>query len=123
MDATSNVEEYNLKLFLVVTHSPVGSLPLAAFVTSDETTVTLTQALELVAETLPPGAFYGKGPKKGPNIVMTDNCSELRDALHIVWPEAELLLCVFHLLQQVCGFEIWNIAKENKYMRKKPIKS
>ena len=37
----------------------------------------------------------------GPAVFMTDNCSELRDALHIVWPEAILLLCLFHILQQV----------------------
>ena len=33
---------------------------------------------------------------------MTDTCSELRDALAYMWPNAVLLLCSFHILQQVC---------------------
>ncbi|XP_057311257.1 uncharacterized protein LOC130649070 [Hydractinia symbiolongicarpus] len=32
---------------------------------------------------------------------MTDNCDELKDALHAVWPKSRLLLCIFHLMQQV----------------------
>ena len=32
---------------------------------------------------------------------MTDNCDELRDALGRTWPNATLILCTFHLLQQV----------------------
>ena len=32
---------------------------------------------------------------------MTDNCDELRNALKETWPKATLLLCVFHVLQQV----------------------
>ena len=32
---------------------------------------------------------------------MTDNCSELRDALGVSWPQCKLILCVFHLSQQV----------------------
>ena len=32
---------------------------------------------------------------------MTDNCSELHDALRAVWEEAILLLCIFDLMQQV----------------------
>ena len=37
----------------------------------------------------------------GPQIIMTDNCSELRDALNKNWSIAILLLCIFHMLQQV----------------------
>ena len=46
------------------------------------------------------GAFYGKG-KSGPSIFFTDNSDELRDSLHVNWPDANLLLCQFHVLQQV----------------------
>ena len=46
-------------------------------------------------------SFYGRGSELGPAVVMTDNCSELRDALRSVWNEATLLLCVFHLMQQL----------------------
>ena len=32
---------------------------------------------------------------------MTDNCDELGDALNAVWPRSKLLLCLFHMMQQV----------------------
>ena len=38
---------------------------------------------------------------KGPRVFMTDNCMELKDAIHQVWPDATTVLCIFHLLQQV----------------------
>ena len=41
---------------------------------------------------------------------MTDNCSELRDALKIVWTESRLLLCIFHLMQQIWR---WLYEKKN----------
>ena len=80
----------------MVTHSPIGSLPLGAFVTSDETTDTITKALEFLISCLPEGS--SKGPWNGPSVFMTDNCEELREALSSIWPNAILLLCVFHLL-------------------------
>ena len=51
-------------------------------------------------EILPDNAFFGRGVN-GPAIFMTENSSELRDALCIVWSLSILLLCLFHILQQV----------------------
>ena len=45
---------------------------------------------------------------------MTDNCSELKDALKIVWPSSRLVLCVFHILQQV-----WRWLHDKKHSVKK----
>ncbi|XP_032226009.1 uncharacterized protein LOC116609235 [Nematostella vectensis] len=50
---------------------------------------------------LPDYAFYGRGPKVGPEVILTDNCKEERNALNSVWPSCKLLLCIFHMLQQV----------------------
>ncbi len=36
LDSSSNMEEYNLRVFVVVTHSVCGALPLGIFITSDE---------------------------------------------------------------------------------------
>lgn len=101
LDSSSSMEEFNLRVFVLVTHTPIGALPLGLFVTSDETTDTLVQALELFSELLPENAFYGRGRVEGPLVIMTDNCSELRDALGNIWPNSKLLLCIFHILQQV----------------------
>ena len=38
---------------------------------------------------------------RAPDVIMTDNCSELREALYEVFPESTLLLCIFHILQQL----------------------
>ena len=77
-----------------------GALPLGLIITSDECTKTLTDAFYMFNNMLPADAFFGRGTK-GPSMVMTDNADELRDAIHCVWPDATLLLCVFHILQQV----------------------
>ena len=53
LDLSGGMEEYNLRVFLMVTHSSVGALPLGIIVTSDETTDTLTRALEMFSAILP----------------------------------------------------------------------
>ena len=101
LDSSSNMEEYNLRVFVMVTHSVCGALPLGIFVTSDEKEQTLQDALELFKSCLPEFAFHGASPDTGPKVFMTDNCYELREALQKVWPNAATVLCIFHVLQQV----------------------
>ena len=98
LDSSSNMEEYNLRVFVAVTHNVCGALPLAILVTSDEKEQTLIDALELLKSSLPSVAFYGSD---GPTVFMTDNCHELREALKAVWPNSVPVLCIFHVLQQV----------------------
>ena len=106
LDSSSNMEEYNLRVFVVVTHSVCGALPLGIFATSDEKEQTLRDALELFKSSLPDFAFYGA---TGPRVFITDNCPELRVALKDVWPKSVPVLCIFHVLQQV-----WRWLHENK---------
>ncbi len=94
------MEEFNLRVFLMVTHSVCGALPLGIVITSDETTDTLTNALAQLKSTLPDDAFYGCAAN-GPKVFMTDNCFELKEAISQNWPDSTQVLCVFHLLQQV----------------------
>ena len=100
LDSSSGMEEFNLRVFVMVTHSPVGALPLGIFITSDETLTIIKQAFDLLKLCLPDDAFFGR-KILGPIIFMTDNCTELRDALTYAWPASKLLLCIFHLIQQV----------------------
>jgi len=99
MDSSSNMEEFNLRVFMLVTYSVVGALPLGIIITSDEQTDTLRSALQMFQNALPNGAFFGC--ESGPAVIMTDNCDELRSALNEAWPKSTLLLCTFHILQQV----------------------
>ena len=101
MDSTSKLEEHNLRFFLVCTHSVAGALPLGIMLTSDEKEATMHKALDMLCNILPAGAFYSRGASCGPQVVMTDNCTELRQVIREKWSSTTLLLCVFHILQQV----------------------
>lgn len=101
IDATSNTEEHNLKVFIMCTHSVAGALPCGILITSDEKESTLKQGFEMLKSCLPGYAFYGRGPTLGPKVILTDNCTEERNTLSVVWPKSVLLLCIFHILQQI----------------------
>ena len=104
------MEESNLRVFLMVTHSVTGALPLGIIITSDEKTQTLIDALSLFKSSLPDYAFFGSSSDIGPKVIMTDNCLELRDSLRHTWPHATLTLCIFHILQQ-----IWRWLYDNNH--------
>ena len=106
-DSSSNIEELNLRVFLVVTHSVAGALPLCILIVSDERTSTLVRGFTFLKSCMGIGAFCDC-KDLGPMVIMTANCSELRDALRIVWPESRLL-CIFHLMQQT-----WRWLHEKK---------
>ena len=66
--------------------------------TLSEARGTLVSAFQRFRDLLPEAAFGAKG---FPQVIMTDDCESLRQALEIVFPEAILLLCIFHVLQAV----------------------
>ena len=55
----------------------------------------------MLKQCLPEDAFYANGPEHGPAVILTDNCQEERSALKSVWSSTNMLLCTFHILQQV----------------------
>ena len=59
---------------------------------------------------LPEGSFYGS--KNGPKVVMTDDSNIEREAISQTWPNAHLLLCVFHFLQ---SHWTWLYEGKNKF--------
>ena len=109
VDTTSNTEEHNLKVFLMCTNNVSGALPLGILITSDEQERTLKQGFEMLRSCLPEYAFNGRGREQGPQVILTDNCKEERNALKSVWPTSVLLLCIFHMLQQ-----LWRWLHESK---------
>lgn len=106
IDSSGNMDRSDSRLFLLLTHSPVGALPVGAIVTSSESTSVLTAGLQLLMTLLDEQSFGGRGVR-GPMVAMTDDCAALRAALRSVFPECRLLLCSFHILQAVwrwlCG--------------------
>ena len=110
IDATANLDRNDTKLFHLMCPSVVGGLPVAEILTTREDTATVVYALELLKSVLPPGAFYGRGGATGPQLFMTDDSDCLRNSLSSAWPSAELLLCIFHVLQAQ-----WNWLWDGKH--------
>ena len=99
MDATSNVDRSDSKIFNLLCPAPLGGLPLATLVTTREDEETVTFALGMLQNILPSDAFYGKGPAVGPSVGLTDDSDIIRNSLRKIWPQMVLLLCHFHILQ------------------------
>ncbi|CAG8839379.1 25150_t:CDS:1, partial [Cetraspora pellucida] len=73
IDATVGLDNLNTPLTVISTSTPIGSLPLAAILTSDETASTLTSALEALKRIMPSTAFSGRGSITGPQVIITDD--------------------------------------------------
>ena len=99
MDATSNVDRSDTKIFHLMCPSSAGGLPLATLVTTREDAETIEFGLQLLKTILPQYAFFGRGPTVGPALGITDDSDSERKALLSAWPQLTHLLCQFHLLQ------------------------
>lgn len=98
VDASGNMDRKGCRVFSLLTHSYAGGLPLGIIITTSESTETITRGLVIFNGLLDQSCFYGRGIK-GPMMFMTDdNASEML-ALHSVYPESRLFLCIFHILQ------------------------
>ena len=117
MDATSNVDRSDTKIFNLMCPSSAGGMPLATLVTTREDNQTIEFGLELLKSILPSYAFYGRGPALGPAVTLTDDSDSERKALRAAWPQMILLLCQFHLLQALWQY-LWagshKIEKEDR---------
>ncbi|XP_076050088.1 uncharacterized protein LOC143030765 [Oratosquilla oratoria] len=115
--ASGNMDRQGCRVFLLLTHSCAGGLPLGVLITTSESTETVTEALALYNSLLDNSAFFGRGPKLGPELFMTDDSTSERQALSAIYPEATLLLCVCHLLQAFWRF-LWEfkngVRKEDR---------
>ena len=100
MDATSSLDRFSCPTFVLSTGCAAGAIPLGVFVVSDKSTSTIAAGLNLLKSIMPPDAFFGKGCETGPELFLTDEQASQREALRQVWPNARLLLCLFHYLQR-----------------------
>ena len=98
-DAIASLDRFNCPAFIISTGSAAGALPLGVVITTGESTMTILCALELLKCVLPPCAFFGEGPNKGPQLCITDDQKSEHEALQQAWPDMTLLLCTFHFLQ------------------------
>lgn len=106
MDASSNMDRHGCSVFLIMTHSSVGGLPVGVLITTSEAESTITAALELYKSLLPADCFGGKGTH-GPRVFMTDDCLAERRAIRKAFSATTPVLCVFHVLQATWRW-LWN---------------
>ena len=97
-DASGNMDRNQCRVFVFLTHTCVGGLPLGILIVTSESQRTVTAALNLYMEMMDDDAFFGRG-RNGPAIFLTDDSASDRAALREVFPHSTLLLCVFHVLQ------------------------
>ncbi|XP_011609921.2 uncharacterized protein isoform X2 [Takifugu rubripes] len=109
VDSPGNCSRLNHHLFLLLTHSSVGTLPLGAFITTSATQATFSAAMQLLHTVFPPERFFGH--PDGPLVVMTDDSTLLRQALHEAFPKATLLFSVLHLLRAMWRW-LWSSPNE-----------
>ena len=72
VDSSGGMDRYDCRVFLLLTHSVAGGLPVGCLITTSETKETITSALNLYKEILPSDAFCGRG-QRGPAVFMTDD--------------------------------------------------
>ncbi|XDV36723.1 hypothetical protein PO909_006453 [Leuciscus waleckii] len=91
-DATHCVNQYSFPLFTLLVRDDHGhGVPVAYIITSSETQETLTLALQRLRPLFP----------KPPRCFMVDKDMSEINALNDVFPESDVLLCWYHVLQAV----------------------
>uniref|UniRef100_A0A1A7WUQ1 Si:dkey-75a21.2 n=5 Tax=Iconisemion striatum TaxID=60296 RepID=A0A1A7WUQ1_9TELE len=100
----------NSRVFLLLTHSAAGGLPLGVIVATSESQNSIATGVKLLQTILPADAFYGRG-ELGPNVFMTNDCKALRQALKNAFPQTTPLLGAFHVLQAMWRW-LWDSHHE-----------
>ena len=116
VDASGHMDRQNARVFILLTHSAAGGLPLGILILANEQCATIAAGFQLYMSLLDDTCFGGRGAA-GPVVFMTDDCTSERTALHTVYPDATLLLCAFHILQAFWRF-LWdnktNVQKQHR---------
>lgn len=105
VESPGNCTHLNHHLFLLLSHSSAGSLPLGAFITTSATQATFSAAVQLLQRVFPADRFFGH--PDGPPVIMADDSALLRQALCEAFPKATLLFSVSHLLRNMWRW-LWN---------------
>jgi hypothetical protein len=108
IDSSGTVDRDGHRIFLLLTHNESGGVPLGVMITTSESTAVISKALAMLKALIGTDAFFGS--ESGPSIFMTDDSASERNSLAAVWPQAMLLLCLFHVLQA-----IWRWLQQAKH--------
>ncbi|XP_026286606.2 uncharacterized protein LOC113212209 [Frankliniella occidentalis] len=110
LDSGGSMDRHNSRIFTILAPSVAGALPLGMVITSSESEDALTEGMKMLQSIMPSDAFFGRGPRRGPQIMMTDDSKSERNTLRTCFPGIVLLLCFFHILQA-----FWTYTWDSKH--------
>ena len=91
IDSSGNMDRENCRVFLLLTHTCAGGLPLGIIICQSEDEDTIFQGLEHLKQLVGEHAFAGRG-QAGPQSFITDDCKAEQGALKRSFPGSNLLL-------------------------------
>ena len=106
IDSGGGMDLDNHRVFILLTHSGAGGVPLGVILTTNEKETTVSSGLQLLKSMLGEGVFFGRG-ESGPQVFMTDESAAERGGLKEAFPQSRILLCSFHVLQAYWRF-LWD---------------
>lgn len=98
VDAAGGLDKQRHRLYLFVTPTAAGGVPIGAIITNSEQELIFEAALKDLMECFPEESFFGQG---FPTLFLTDNDLKERQPLQRLFPQSRLLLCQFHMLKAV----------------------
>ncbi len=98
LDATGSADRFGLKVFLLVINPNCGGCPIGVVISSSETEEAITEAISLYLGMTDSSSFGGK---RGPENLISDDCTAEINALMRIFPKACHYLSIFHVLQAV----------------------
>ncbi|XP_065218759.1 uncharacterized protein LOC135844466 [Planococcus citri] len=102
VDSTENFDRQQYRVFVLLTHSFIGALPLGIIVTTTEKADAVSLGINMMKKLIGQGAFFGS--EQGPKIIIAGHSSSERNGLRCAFPQANVLLCIFLILRSVWRF-------------------
>ena len=105
MDSTETLDMPGLKVFILLTNSCYGSLPVGVVMTTVDSEDAIVGGLQMINDLVMERSWGGRGIY-GPLFFITDDSSTERAAIRRVFPETKLLLSQYHVLRAAWRF-VW----------------
>ncbi|GIY39884.1 SWIM-type domain-containing protein [Caerostris darwini] len=105
-ESPSNKERSEHYILFMVAHTAAGGVPLGAILCTSNNDSILNLGFQLLKQLLPEHAFFGRG-EAGPYAFMIEDSESLQTALRNVWPDSDVVICIFRILQSMWQW-LWN---------------
>ncbi|XP_023311650.1 uncharacterized protein LOC111692125 isoform X2 [Anoplophora glabripennis] len=99
IDSSGTMDRDGSRIFVMLTHSECGALPLGLIITTSECVDAIKSGFNIIKELVGEPIFGGH--EEGPAVFMTDDSQSEQKAIGDTWPGSKRMLCIFHVLQAV----------------------